>query len=626
VQVLSAAHDRHPANNRGVIAIAAAREPRVLYIEGELAAAASFARALEAEKLQVEVRGARGVPSRAELDRYDLVILSDVPRAALGDKQMQVVESFVRDGGGLIVSGGVNSFGSGGYAGSRLEGLLPVRLDLTENREEATLALGLVIDKSGSMSGSKMDLTKEAARATAEMMPPSDQIAVVVFDSQALPIVRLQRAANRIRILSDIGRIQASGGTNILAGLREGVDELLAARARKKHIILLSDGQSSYDGISDLVETAAGAQITISTVGVGEGADQTLLQMIATRGGGRFYQTRDPSTIPRIFSRETSQVGRSSLVEEPTAVRVKKRGELLGGLEIESAPKLRGYVLTRPRAQADLFLSSGRGDPLLARWQVGLGQVAAWTSDVKPRWSADFMRWPGFPKFWAQLARTTMRRRAASHFPLRVTLEGETVSASVDAVGTDDRFLSGLEGTLEVIHAAAAADEGGDGDADGRGDGASKSASGQRRKVTLTEMQPGRYEASFPVPRSGVGAFLLTATLRRRGTPVAEATGRLALPVAPELRPRIPRRPTENGKIESGTPGKQLLAALAARTGGRVVMNPGQVFDAGADRKTSRRGVRTPILLVTMGLFLLDVLLRRVRLPGSWRNDRPAPP
>src|SRR5918912_2344133 len=190
------------------------------------------------------------------------------------------------------------------------------------------------------MSGPKMDLTKEAARATAEMMPPADQIAVVVFDSQAVPVVRMQRAANRMRILSDIGRIQASGGTNILAGLREAVDELTPARARKKHVILLSDGQSAYDGIADLVDGATNSQITFSAVGVGDGADQTLLQMIASRGGGRFYHTRDPASIPRIFSRETSQLGRRSVVEEPTAVRAGKRTEALAGIPIADAPKL----------------------------------------------------------------------------------------------------------------------------------------------------------------------------------------------------------------------------------------------------------------------------------------------
>src|SRR6185369_17813678 len=161
------------------------------------------------------------------------------------------------------------------------------------------------------------------------------------------------------------------------------------------------------------------------------GADVALLRTIAARGGGRFYQTRDPASIPRIFTRETSQVGSSSVVEAPTAAHVRKRAELLRGLTLDSAPRLRGYALTRPRPQADLILTTDRGDPLLARWQVGLGQVAAWTSDIKPRWSADWIRWPGFAKFWGQVARTTMRGRAATHLPLHAVLDGDTVTVSV---------------------------------------------------------------------------------------------------------------------------------------------------------------------------------------------------
>src|SRR5262249_40279596 len=150
------APDRHPENDSGVRAIATEPDPRVLYLEGELAGAAPFARALESERIGVDVRGARGLPARAELDRYDLVVLSDVPRAALTDGQLQQLDAFVRGGGGLMMAGGPSSFGSGGWAGSRLEALLPVRLEVSERLDEATLALALVIDKSGSMSGPKM--------------------------------------------------------------------------------------------------------------------------------------------------------------------------------------------------------------------------------------------------------------------------------------------------------------------------------------------------------------------------------------------------------------------------------------------------------------------------------------
>ena len=259
----------------------------------------------------------------------------------------------------------------------------------------------------------------------------------------------------------------------------------------------------------------------MSAVGVGEGADQTLLQMIATRGGGRFYHTRDPASIPRIFSKETSQIGRASVVEEPTQARVRKHAEMLGGVSLESAPALRGYALTRPRAQADLILTTDSGDPLLARWQIGLGQVAAWTSDVKARWSADWLRWPGFGKFWAQVARTTMRRRAANHFPMKATLDGATVSVAVDAIGADDRFLGGLDGSLEIVTASAPA--------------AGPPPCDTSRSA---ETAPGRYEASFPIDRQLAGALLLRASLNRGTLPVADASGRLAIPFAPELRPR----------------------------------------------------------------------------------------
>ena len=373
--------DRRPENDEGVLAIATDRDPRrVLCLEGTPGAARSFSNALAAQAIISDVRPARAAAT-GDLGRYDLVVLADVPRAALSDGALAALESFVRGGGGLLVAGGTQSFGPGGYLGTRLATILPLRLDVPDRQEEASLALALVIDKSGSMAGEKLDLTKQAARATAEALPPTDQIAVVVFDSQSQPVVQLQRAANRQRIAGDIGRIQASGGTNILAGLREAVEELLPARARKKHIILLSDGQSPYDEIPDLVDAASAARITISAIGVGDGADQTMLKMIAERGGGRFYQTRDPASIPRIFSRETSDLDDQLIVQQPTSVRVAKRIAAFAGVDLSHAPPLGGYVVTRPRPEAELVLATGDGAPLLARWQLGLGQVSAWTSD-----------------------------------------------------------------------------------------------------------------------------------------------------------------------------------------------------------------------------------------------------
>ncbi|HZL17505.1 MAG TPA: VWA domain-containing protein [Polyangia bacterium] len=587
---LDVAGDRHPENDDGVLVIAPQRDARALVLEGTPGAASSLPRALAAQRIAAEVQPARafGAEPATKLAAADLLILADVPRAALADAVLVEIENFVRAGGGLLVTGGTQSFGPGGYLETPLETLLPVRLDLPERQEEAPLALALVIDRSGSMGGPKMELTKEAARATAETLPPADQIAVIVFDSQAQAVVPLQRAENRQHILGDIGRITASGGTNILAGLREAVEELLPVRARKKHIILLSDGQSPYDEIPDLVDAASAARITISAIGVGEGADQTMLKGIATRGGGRFYETRDPASIPRIFSRETADLGDQSIVERPTAVRVGKRTAALAGVAIESAPPLGGYVVTRPRAQAETLLTTGDGTPLLARWQVGLGTVTAWTSDLGARWGAAWARWPPYDKLWAQLARTTMRRRAASHFPIRAARRGDRVTLTVDAVGGDDRFLGGLDGRVEVTAAGT----------DGRAI--------STRSLTFPETAPGRYETSFR-PDVESGALLFSASFTQAGAPVADASGRLTLPFAPELMPH-PAGSTE---------GVANLAAAVARSGGRVVSDPTEVLDPGGERRETRQSIRAPILLVTLALFVVDVLFRRVRLPDA---------
>jgi uncharacterized membrane protein/uncharacterized protein YegL len=595
---LETAADRHPENDDGVLAIATLGDARALCLEGTPGAAASLSRALAAERIAADVRPARHVGGGAAaggvaaggfaalLARYDLMVLTDVPRAAFSEAGLAALEAFVRGGGGLIVAGGTQSFGPGGYRGTRLENLLPVRLDVPDLQEEAPLALALVIDKSGSMGGPKMELTKQAARATAETLPPSDQIAVVVFDSQATAVVQLQRAENRQRILGDIGRIVANGGTNILAGLREAVDELLPVRARKKHIILLTDGQSPYDEIPDLVDAASAARITISTVGVGDGADQRMLEKIASRGGGRFYPVRDPASIPRIFSRETSDLGDPSIVERPTAVRVSKRIAALAGVALETAPPLGGYVVTRPRAQAETLLATPDGAPLLARWQLGLGEVTAWTSDLGARWGAAWARWPPFDKLWAQIARATMRRRAASHFPIRSTRRGDSVHLAVDAVGPDDRFMTGLDGRVEVTAAGT--------------DGHVVAP----RSLPLPETAPGRYETTFR-PDVEAGALLFSASFTHGGAPVADASGRLTLPFAPELMPPLPAL----------NDGAALLAAVAARSGGRVVTDPIEVLDPGSERRETRQPLRTPILLVTLALFVVDVLFRRIRLP-----------
>ena len=527
--------DTLPGNNSAVASLSVKGKPRVLYIEGEPGSAAYLANALKRESIDVDVRTSYGLPgSPRELAAYDLVILSDVAQTFVGPAQMAAIEGYVRDlGGGFIMAGGENSFGSGGYTGSRLEKLLPVRFDTEKKRDQPGLALALVIDRSGSMTGEKLELAKDAAKATAELLGADDLIAVIAFDSQPTSIVRLQRAANRVRIGSDISRLSAGGGTNILPALKEAYDQLDPARAKLKHVILLTDGQASYEGIRELCDEMAEHKITISAVGVGAEADKTLLTMIAERGGGRFYYTQSAQNMPKIFTKETTEVARNALVEEQVGVHVQKRAELLDGVGIESAPPLRGYVSTKPKPLADVILVSDLGEPILARWRVGLGQAAAFTSDVKNRWAINWLKWPGYGKFWAHLVRSTMRHSSSSgsgsgrSYELGVDVDPPRAHVTVDAIGADDKFVSGPGDD-------AAGDRSRAPERQARGDAAGDGARPLRRRLHARALRrvplardpqaersdrrrvDGRAVAALPARVSGVAARRGAAPARRR--------------------------------------------------------------------------------------------------------------
>jgi hypothetical protein len=252
--------------------------------------------------------------------------------------------------------------------------------------------------------------------------------------------------------------------------------------------------------------------------------------------------------------------------------------------------------VTRPRPQAELILATGDGAPLFARWQLGLGQVAAWTSDLGARWAAAWSRWPAYEKLWAQVARATMRRRAASHFPIRSTRVGDLVRLTVDAVGADDRFMVGLDGSVRVTAVSP-----------GR-------PAAPPRALPLAETAPGRYEASFH-PDVDTGALLFEATLSAGKVPAAAAAGRMTLPFAPELRPHPPAATGDGAAVANEGPA--LLAATATRTGGRLIGDPRELYDAARDGRETRQPLKTPVLLATALLFVVDVFLRRVRLPRN---------
>jgi len=338
-----------------------------------------------------------------------------------------------------------------------------------------------------------------------------------------------------------------------------------------------------------------------------------LLRMVSEVGGGRFYKVSDPESLPRIFTRETEMVSRSAAVEEYFQPHVASPADFLRGIDVAGAPFLHGYIATKlkpPPAQE--VLTSELGEPILARWHVGLGWTIAWTSDVKNAWAVEWLRWPQWGPFWGQLVREHMRSKKRQVFDMRAEIDPATghVRAVLDAVGSDDRFQNGLDASLTI----AGPEPEGAGDAKGPA---------PVRTIAMPQTAPGRYEADFPLDR--YGSFLLHASLdqpvaeegengRRPGkgkTTVAESFGHVTNPYPREYLALAPDVAT--------------LAQAAAVTGGSLDPSPLAVFDPAGEVIRFHEDLWPRFVGAAIALFILDLLVRRVRLWDRKRTARSSP-
>lgn len=371
----------------------------------------SLQRALADDGLDVTLRSPSSLPSSAtELAAYDLVLLSDVPAHLITDEQASALDGYVSGGGTMLMAGGADSFGSGGYQATRMERMLPVRFDSGSNRR-SDIAVVVVIDTSSSMQDARIDAARESARALAQVLSPSDFVSLVGFDSTARIVVRPQRAAHRNRISDEVvGLVTAdTDDANLYAGLREAYEILEAIHATQKHVIVLSAGSPSTDGIVDLVQDMRAGGITTSAIGLA-GGDRVPLNTVAEVGNGRLYMVDDIGALPKIFMKESREAQRQ-IDDDLVHVRVAKPVDLIAGTGVAKAPPLHGYVTTRPKPKAETILISENGEPILARWCYGSGTAIAWTSDIDHDWSTEWIRWNGYSTFWSQVVRSSLRER-----------------------------------------------------------------------------------------------------------------------------------------------------------------------------------------------------------------------
>lgn len=584
-------------NNRATAVASMRGQPRVLLVDGETEKARPLADALRSERINVDLRGPNGAPKTlSDLQQFDLFILSDLSALTLGRESMELYRRWVQEfGGGFLLLGGENSFGVGGYARSPIEQLLPVRMEHNDRQDLPTVALLVILDRSGSMTAqvagqTKMALANQGAVLALNVLSPRDYFGVFAVDTRAHVVAPLARHVSREPVAQKILSVTAGGGgIYVYTSLAEAFQAMRDINARIKHVILFSDaadaeeknageqsdGSPGTGSALDLASAMASSKISTSVVALGSDQDKdtSFLRQLAERGQGRFYLTNDATTLPQIFSTETMKVAQSSLIEEPTQAIEVRSAPMLAGLDWSQSPLLLGYNATKPKPSADILLATERGEPLLATWRYGLGQAAAFTSDAKARWASEWITWPGYSKFWTQVTRGLLRKSGAAAFEVTRTENGDTLDLRIDAMTPEGAFRNRLPIT---VMARGVAD-----------------ASEAVQQIAATQEAPGRYRASLTLPAEGTTVIQISSPdLPDGGMAFAHTRS-------------YPKEFLNQGTNEG------LLREIATATGGSYDPPANEVFQRNKVSGLKRSDLGNWFLIAALSLMPLDIFLRR---------------
>ncbi len=515
---------------------------------------------------------------------HDAIVLANIAADRFTEDQKKLLAAYVRDmGGGLIMTGGNEGFGAGGWLGSPVEDVMPLKFDVKQRKQIYRGALVLILHTCEMPQGNYW--AEEIAIASVRTLSTMDYFGLIAFGYQGgtqweIPfglasgkegiITQIRKISNRIGDMPDFGTSMEMA----YQVLKQVVD------AAQKHIIIVSDGDASAPS-SSLLSNLKNAQITCTTVGIGFGAhvmEQTLKD-IAEATGGRYYAVKDPQKLPQIFVKEAKVVRRPLIREAPEGFKPRLRSampEITAGLTDADLPPLMGHVLTTPRSTASEFshvlMVSDKEDPLLAVRQCELGRSVAFTGGWWLRWGQPWLTWDKFDRLWAQTLRWAMRQAQEADFEVSTRVTGDEGRIVVEAVDKDAAFLNGLSIAGSVL-----------------------SPDLKSRAVRLEQTGPGRYEGRFPVSGDGhyVAALNYQTPRNKRGS---IRTG-VSVSYSPEYR-------------DLGT-NETLLSLVADRAGGKVLeFDP---LKANVFRRPVKPSVqRMPIWSWIVGWWVIPLLLTDV--------------
>lgn len=567
--------DAVPENNRAYAFTYGEGEPRVLLVDGDADRSLTLGAMLAGEKINVELASPAAIPtSLRELQTYDGLIFNNVPADALTAAGMSMIEYAVHDLGlGFMMIGGEHSFGAGGYNDSPIERVLPVDMELKNEKILPQGALVPIVHTVEIPEGQYW--AERILQAALDVLSPRDLMGVLLYswrEGEAW-LFPLQQVGAKSHLRRQLNQAEWGDMPSFDTTLNMAYDALKDCGASVKHIVIISDGDPQTPNWN-LVRKIRAEKITISTVCINPHSqrDSRTMQDLARQGGGNFHFPKSFNKLPQIFIKEATTIRRSLIHEDPFEPVSSGFSPILVGIE-DSLPQLRGYVGTSPKSLADVPLLTDKKDPLLAHWRHGLGRTVAFTSDAKERWARAWVTWGRYSKFWSQAVRWMLRSPANPNYQVEMEIDGAQGRVIVDAVDDDGEFRNFLDLQGRII-----------------------TPSLEAMPAHFRQTGPGRYEAPFAVSEAGTYMLGAQATDETGGTDIL--SGGTTLSYSPEFR--------------AATSNQALLYRLADLTGGRVLDETTRVFEHDLPSLSEPQPLWPLLLKIVIFAFVLDVFVRRV--------------
>lgn len=592
---IDVAGDRVLENNMalGATRVTGSRPILVINSSGQ---AGRLVNAMRSAGLTVIVESAEMVARQQPiwLEGFRGFVLENVAASKLGGMLPALARQVEDLGAGLLVTGGRASYGVGGYYRSALDPLLPVTMELRVEHRKMGLAIGFVLDRSGSMaapagSGTKMDLANAGTMEAIRLLSPLDEATVIAVDSSPHMIVPLAQVDDPEDFAGRVSGIQSmGGGIYTYTGLK-AVAEALAPSARaNRHIVLFADANDAEEPgrykelIQELTENQ-GTTISVVALGKETDSDAVFLQDIAARGGGEIYFSEDPAELPRLFAQDTMLAARSSFVDVATASQVQAGLYSIAALPPGPWLNVPGYNLCylRPGASLGIVTQDEYAAPVVATMQAGLGRTAAFTPQIDGSFGLAEADWAEAANVLVTLARWISGQAPPAEYYTSVRREGRE---AVIRIEVDPELGDGSPLTTRMVD-----------------------PSGRSIPVELAPVGENQFEARVPLSEDGVYRFA-AATEDGEVVPIDP----IAVPYSPEYEARSERNA-----------GERVLGTLARLSGGRL--NPPTTELWRGDRGGRATRTWTHWFVLAGLLFLLFEIAWRRLFEGSvhWRLRLP---